>query len=149
MWKTTSLAIFPQSFLVLVFHLIYFSRPSLLPSALSSSLRVLYSISKPPAIAFALQVIHNLFLIWILHAATLHSSSSILPPSVSSLQHFLLAFTPTVCPDFSSPGFLIYHPSALCLCHHCQMVSHPPLLSLSLFIGILSLTISWVLLLIT
>lgn len=82
MCKTTSLAIFPQSFLVLVFDLIYFSRPSLLPLALSSSLRVLYSISKPSAIAFALQVIRNLFLIWILHAATLYSSSSILPPSV-------------------------------------------------------------------
>lgn len=71
--------------------------------------------------------------------------SYIHPPSVKSLQHAHSVFTVTVCPDFSSPGFLIFHPSGLCLCHRCQLFSLPPLLCLSLLIRIVSLTISLVL----
>lgn len=128
----------PQSFSLLVFHSIYFSCLSLLPLALSSGLHLLYSVSKPPAIAFTLQVIHNLSLIWTgaaLHSFpvwTLHLShrSSIFFRSLLSLSWLLfpwISYFPTFCPLFvpSLPDGI------------------PSFSSLSLFIGIICLTVSF------
>lgn len=128
----------PQSFLLLVFLLIYFSCLSLLPLALSLGLHLLCSVSKPPAIAFALQVIHNLSLIW--SGAALHSfpvwtlhlyhCSNVFFRSLLSLSWLLfpwISYFPMFCPPFvpSLPDCI------------------PSFSSLSLFIGIMSLTISF------
>lgn len=140
------LRLFSFIFPVSIFYSFHFSGHLLCHWLFLSRLHALYSITKPPAIDFALWFIHNLLPVWTLHTAAPHFFSCIHPPSVQSLQHFPLIFTVPVCPDFSSPEYLISHPSGLCLCHHCQLLSLPPLLCLSLFIEIVSLTISLVLL---
>lgn len=145
-WKTTALTFF-LCFSVPSFHEFYFSCLSPCCWLFLSCLHVLYSITKPPAIAFALWFIHNL-----------HPNLDFACCCCSTL--FFL-YTPSICQIAPAFSFGLY-----CHCLSWLLflwISYfPPLRPLfmpslptvlpsssslsSLFIGIVSLTISLVLL---
>lgn len=146
--KNNSSGFFPSSlFFCPYLSLILFFLPFLPPLAIFCHSSMFYTVSQSHQLLPLLcdsSIICSQFGLCLLPLYTFFFSC-IHPPSVKSLQHFLPVFTVTVCPDFSSPGFLISHPSGLCLCHGCQLFSLPPRLCLSLFIANVSLTISSVL----